>query len=46
LGELVRATFADEEIYEILFNEGVSRIDLKKGEIKKPVQHSVKVKLQ
>ena len=46
LGELVQATFADEEIFEVLGTKGVLRINLQNGEIKIAVQHAAELKQQ
>ena len=35
LGELIQASFAEDEILEVVGNKGVLRINLSQGEIKK-----------
>jgi hypothetical protein len=46
IGELVHATFAEGIILEVIGKNGVLRIDLAEGEIKKTPQHPTEVKTQ
>ena len=46
IGELLRATFADGIVLEVVGNEGVLRIDLREDEIKKQVTNQREVKNQ
>jgi hypothetical protein len=40
LGELVQATFAEGVILQVVGKNGVLRVDLREGEIKKPTEQS------
>ena len=46
IGELVRATFAEGIILEVIGKKGVLRIDLGEGEIKKTPDQPDEVKIQ